>query len=425
MKLKFSSKQNQEQISVAMGDDGLFLSSKSDIAQVLMRGSGLEGTYSFALMLDDERAFLARDSLGTRKLFYFRDFDNEILYVSNNFLELTDRFDAKHIFSVPKGGYLIINSKEVCRTKHHEQKNGPLEFDIKHVESVLANFFKYLRLELKKKPVICLSGGLDSTIIAYYATKEFGRIDVVTGVLRSQDSSLGCLDDDSDFAHAQQIANWLNAIFRPVFINHNAIMNNLADILRASQDWRDYNVHCAALNYFLAKNIEDAFDKEKYVILTGDFMNEIFADYTSEFFQGKEYYKQPNFSQKTRQRFFMNGLDTSDREIGVFSRFNLDCIQPYSFIANYYRRLTDSQLSLYNSKYAFNGQIIPDSLLKRVAQSKVRAQVGDKNGGILGHFINSGLSPDKLLEFFCKSFSLDQNFLNQFIQVGAYKIKDN
>lgn len=64
-------------------------------------------------------------------------------------------------------------------------------------------------------------------------------------------------------------------------------------------------------------------------------MNKIFADYTSEFFDGEEFYKQPNFNQKTRQRFFMNGLDSSDREIGVFESLGFDCIQPYSFVANF------------------------------------------------------------------------------------------
>ena len=153
-------------------------------------------------------------------------------------------------------------------------------------------------------------------------------------------------------------------------------------------------------------------------------MNEIFADYTSEFYEGVEYYQQANFRQKTRQRFFMNGLDSSDREIGVFNNFGLQCIQPYAFVANYYRCLTDEQLCMRNSKYIFNGQLISNNLLKEVGKSKVRAQVGDKNGGILGHFIRMGVTQDKLIDLFCDSFSLDKNFLRQFIQVGAYKTEN-
>ena len=117
----------------------------------------------------------------------------------------------------------------------------------------------------------------------------------------------------------------------------------------------------------------------------------------------------------------MNGLDSSDREIGVFESFGFGCIQPYSFIANHYRRLSNEQLSRSNAKYLVNGKLLPEELLRDVGKSKVRAQVGDSSGGILGHFVSSGLSRQKLEDRFCEYFSLDKKFLNQFIEVGSYQ----
>ena len=95
-------------------------------------------------------------------------------------------------------------------------------------------------------------------------------------------------------------------------------------------------------------------------------MNEAFADYTSEIIKGNEYYKQPNFSQKVRQRFFLNGLDTSDREIGIFASFGLSCIQPYSFVLEQYKLLTNDDLSEDNAKYKINGSLLPKSILNKI-----------------------------------------------------------
>ena len=57
-------------------------------------------------------------------------------------------------------------------------------------------------------------------------------------------------------------------------------------------------------------------------------MNEYFADYEEEKFEGKTYYKQLRTNQKIRQRFFIKGLDSSLEKlvfsnILVFKTFNL------------------------------------------------------------------------------------------------------
>ena len=207
-----------------------------------------------------------------------------------------------------------------------------------------------------------------------------------------------------------------------MYIEPKQIFKDLSKILKASQDWRDYNIHCAALNYYIGEYISQNFNKSEYIVLTGDFMNEAFADYTSEFIEGKEYYKQPKFSQKIRQRFFLNGLDSSDREIGIFSSFGLSCIQPYSFVLERYQSLTNDDLSKDDVKYKINGSLLPKMLLNKVNKQKVRAQVGDTSGGILGYFIKHDITEDKLIKIFSEEFKINQKFLSDFIQVGVYRI---
>ena len=72
-----------------------------------------------------------------------------------------------------------------------------------------------------------------------------------------------------------------------------------------------------------------------------------------------------------------------------------------------------------------NSPIALVNLLERVKKTMVRVQISNKNVGIFGHFMNSGLCFDKLLEFFCNYFSLYKDFQDQFIQVGADKISNN
>ena len=95
------------------------------------------------------------------------------------------------------------------------------------------------------------------------------------------------------------------------------IKKNLNKILETCQDWRDYNVHCAALNFVIGKNL--ATKKLFFPLFTGDFMNEIFADYRTEKFNNKIVYKVPNLDFFYKRRFFISALETSDRETGVFN----------------------------------------------------------------------------------------------------------
>ena len=49
-------------------------------------------------------------------------------------------------------------------------------------------------------------------------------------------------------------------------------------------------------------------------------MNECFADYENEIVNGKVYYKQLNISTYLRSKFLINGLQSSDRENGIFQK---------------------------------------------------------------------------------------------------------
>ena len=79
-------------------------------------------------------------------------------------------------------------------------------------------------------------------------------------------------------------------------------------------------------------------------------MNEYLADYKSEKIKGKEYYPQMKQLPSVKQRYFMRGLDSSDRENGIFSFFEIPIFQPYSFVDLYYKYLPKKYLNKKKNK---------------------------------------------------------------------------
>ena len=205
----------------------------------------------------------------------------------------------------------------------------------KYFTSVIKkNLIKYLK-EIKKKHgnkcIVCLSGGLDSTIIAYYANKVFDSTIALT-------ASFGNNKTQSlDAIHAKKISKFLNIKNISLNSNYHAIRKELKNILFSAQDWKDYNIHCATLNFFIAKYLNKK--NIKIPILTGDMMNEYFADYQNEIFDGKFYYQKPKISKKLYQKYLINSLDSSSREIGVFNYFNINLFQPYSALIDIYNNI--------------------------------------------------------------------------------------
>ena len=412
----------------AFKQNNSILSSDLEIIDALKNNNYLSGSYSIISPQRDGSVLLCRDPIGSRKLFYTFDSCTRKLYVSSNFIMLGQRLSFDKIRSVPAGGYIIIQSTQDIRRYNVDHQNFGSEFKLGSVSDRLKDTFNYVSKCFNRKGLICLSGGLDSTVVAYLAKSYFPDLKAVCTVFVDDldfdaFSICGKLTPNKyhDFDRARRIAKSLGIALEPIVIRKSEMLLNLQEVLLACQDWRDFNVHCATLNFFTARYISNNIHLRDRVILTGDFMNEIFADYTSEFLNGEEFYKQPVISKSARQRFLIRGLESSDRELGVFSYFGLTCVQPYITTIEIYKELRKDILELENAKYEINGTLLPDPLLNLVGQSKVRAQTGDETGGILGHYVRNGFTQDNLRVEFVNCFDCPREFLNDFIIAGRYK----
>ena len=148
-------------------------------------------------------------------------------------------------------------------------------------------------------------------------------------------------------------------------------------------------------------------------------MNEIFADYTEEKIGKKIFYKQLKIENHLRSKFFIDGLQSSDRENGIFSRLGLKIYQPYFILLDYFKNV-DKNFFRKENKYTFMGKILPSYIFKLVGKKKTRAQITDKDGGILNYFISKKIYQEKLFKIFSKKYKVSNLWMKKFINFGKY-----
>lgn len=355
-----------------------------------------------------------RDPLGIGKIFYTQDPDGRLQF-SGQFRNLLTC--KTPIFSLPRGQHVRLAPNGVrellgrlAPTESEVQDSssvGITDVEQFHTSAIGKQFKADLTTRLNAaftvlqqlesngfSVFIALSGGLDSSIIAATA-RQFLRNPVACtlDLGRSEDAEKSAL-----------IAREID-IERVVFgTSEEEIVAAISESPVLCQDYRDFNVHCTALNLLLARNIRAIADnrnvpRNKAIVLTGDTMNEFTCDYAAEVIDGKEYYRLPRVNKKMLQHMLIGGLDTSDREVLPFKQYNLACVQPFAATYDLYLRLPESVLQLDNVKRVLNGHLVPDAVLNLLPKSKLRAQVGSKETmGVLGLCHRLGITEHTFLQ---------------------------
>lgn len=379
------------------------------------------GSFALIKILKNNIIF-CRDPSGSKKIFYgLKKVKNRFaLFYSNSFVRLKlSGVHQKNIKSVPRGTFLKLDSKgRIISRKDLLFKDSELKYNVFFKKRILS-FLKELKNIHGENCYICISGGLDSALIAFYAKKIFKKPTLVNISFNENliNRKINFYDKDA----AAKISRYLKLKLIELKVDLRNILQELNNILYSSQDFRDFNVHCATLNYFIAKKIKESLKQKNYFFITGDFMNEYFADYIEEKINGNIYYKNPDVDLYNLKKFFMRSLDSSDREIGVFNSFSIPLYQPYSILFEYMMNKNFKLKKNGKSKYFYNKNLIPLNLFKLVLKSKRRAQVGDSNGGILSFFIRNNISQDRLKNIFKKNFDLSLKWINNFFLLGMYK----
>jgi len=349
---------------------------------------------------DGASVLLVRDPLGCNKLFYGRNGSGTLVLANRVDRALMHGVMLDDLASVPPGHRLRISGQDVTVEAGEDLSKlpandpfDPVEFQQRLADGLTGAFEHIARRFPSQRIVVCLSGGLDSTLVADFACRRFGdRVyaasfsyidsDDLRAWLSGNDAGLASLSED--FNAARGIADALGVPLIPVFRPRESVLSALAPAIALCQDFRDFNIHCAIVNLYLAETIRARFPDEPVVVLTGDLMNEYVCDYQEERIDGTVYYPQPRVPLATRRRFLLRGLDAGDREIGVFGAFGLTACQPYAALARLYLQVPSDLLADRNLKRNLNAPLLRPGLRDRVNAGKWRAQVGGPDGGTVG-----------------------------------------
>jgi len=288
----------------------------------------------------------------------------------------------------------------------------------------LEEWFSRLAAQFGDRPVcVCLSGGLDSGLVAALARKYFTTLTAYTYSFTGPGIPLS-----EDAMYAERLARFLDIPFRLVPASADDLHDAVDAALCYGQDWRDFNVHCAIVNEIVARAIRrdaDVAGGPRPLVLTGDLANEFLADYEPVPYGGEEYYRLPRMEPSDLRRILIRGLDSGDREVGVFNRHGLDVLQPYGLIVDQYQRLPAAFIGGKQSKQALVREIAGDVLPWFVFdRPKVRAQVGDSTAstGILPLLIQCGHGADWMRRTFCRLFNIEGvALLDRFLRGGRYR----
>jgi asparagine synthetase B (glutamine-hydrolysing) len=391
-----------------------------------------QGRFAFAVPAADGGVLLARDRLGLNKLFVAIH-ESGTVVAANYLIDLVRRgVPFESIYSVPAGHLVRIaptlNQIEVTRAGQVRDRSaaaaGSVDEVARDVRAALELWLSRLAGQFGNRPVcICLSGGLDSGLLAALARQYFSDLTAYTYSFAGRGMGVS-----EDAVYAERLARALHIPFRLIPATASDIHGAVDAALCYGQDWRDFNVHCGIVNEIVARAIRDDADRRGGplpLVLTGDLANEFLADYAPVAYGSEEFYKLPRMQPFDLRRMLIRGLDSGDREVGIFNRHGLEVVQLYGLIVNEYHRLPPAFIGGTKSKHALvrkiAGDLLPDFLFMR---PKVRAQVGDSTAqtGILPLLIQRGHGADWLRRTFCRLFNIENAaFLDRFIRGGRYR----
>lgn len=395
------------------------------------------GQYAFAVARDHS-VYLTRDPVGCNKLFFGLNGEgrlvagNRLVGVWHHGVPLAaiGSCPPGHVLEVSRAGVRDLGGSDISSLPADQ---GLVIADFcDESRAILQQAFQWLAGEFGNcRYVVCLSGGLDSSVAASFAAQCLPHVIAASFTYLDPDDlrrhALGAPVGDlatasEDFRCAAKVASALGLPLLPVVRSRQAVAGAIRSSVQLCQDWRDFNVHCATVNLFLAQDIRAAFPGEQVAVLTGDLMNEYVCDYREEQVGNTIYYKLPRIPLDKRRRYLVRGLDAGDREIGVFSAYGLIACQPFVVLAERYMSIPARMLASPDLKWKLNGPLLAPEVTAHVNRAKTRAQVGGKDLGSLGIYHELGIGEAQLRRQWQDQFPGEApQTCDDFIQFGRYK----
>jgi len=250
----------------------------------------LDGVFAFILVDHDaELMFVARDSLGIRPLFMWRNtvyldvvvFASELKMGSSL---LRPRMEPKPF---PPGHLMVLNYTQ----KGYLYKEPKPFFEIKSIpnnsiqslaqtdrlihDSLVAAVSK--RVDNTDRPIACLlSGGLDSSLICSIVVRIFKEKYGEEGAARVNTWSIG-MEGSEDLKYARKVADFLGTTHNEIKCTEEEFLSAIPEVIYAIESNDTTTVRASVGNYLICKYIRT--NSNAKVIFNGDGSDELTGGY--------------------------------------------------------------------------------------------------------------------------------------------------
>ena len=249
----------------------------------------LDGEFACVIIDPAGQAFAARDgTCGIRPLFYCKRKNGAIIYASEakgivglvEHDEIIQQFPPGHYISDPLlhevSPFMTFQKSDQdmgdCVVSFYDEEDSSEMTSSEiftEINTLLTDAVKK-RIEVTDVPVALLvSGGLDSSLVAAIARKEFPDLEL-------HSFSVG-LPDSKDLIAAREVADRLKLIHHELVCTAEDGINAIPDVIYSLETWDQTTIYAGTYQWLLCKYIHEQFGFK--VLLGGELADEVNGSY--------------------------------------------------------------------------------------------------------------------------------------------------
>lgn len=234
----------------------------------------LDDTIFSLVVCDGERIFAARDLLGIKTLFY--GWKDGTLLLASELKCLTAV--TSDVYEFPAGHYMINDGQTIRFADLPTAAPKPLDADLDTMAAGVRDIIlKSIRnrVDFSEPTASLLSGGMDSSVIAYLANQryreKFGPNE------RLKTFAMGIGEECGDVVSARIMAEHIQSEHHEVIFGLDEVIKALPEVIYYLENFDPSLVRSSVSNYLISK-----YAKEQCIeiLLSGEGGDEIFCGYT-------------------------------------------------------------------------------------------------------------------------------------------------
>lgn len=278
-----------------------------DIKHVINK---LHGVFAFILYdRNTKTTYVARDPFGVRSLYI--GYDKELIsepqteiMISSELRTMTQlskaqQFPPNHYAIIKNKNISILSYNQVLSVKKHQKYSENIP---KTIYNLLDNAVK-MRL-LSDRPIGCLlSGGLDSSVIAYLLSTYIPNLNTY---------SIGLSKDSPDLKYARIVAEHIGSNHHEIILPASDFLDAIPNVINTIESYDTTSVRASVPMYLLCKWIKE--HTEDIVIFSGEGSDELFGGYLYFHNAPNEIFFQHETTRLLKDIHYFDGL-RSDKSI--------------------------------------------------------------------------------------------------------------